>query len=59
MASEHTLAEMAYLHLHPYLLGNLVLLDIDFNILAAEDQALFLERQVKLLELFETGKLKR
>ncbi|KAF8968065.1 hypothetical protein BDZ97DRAFT_1655612, partial [Flammula alnicola] len=59
MASEHTLAEMAYLHLHPYLLGNLVFLDLDFNILAEEDQALFVERQVKLLQLFETGKLKR
>ncbi|KAF8974793.1 hypothetical protein BDZ97DRAFT_1751513 [Flammula alnicola] len=45
MASEYTLAEMANLHLHPYLLGNLVFLDLDFNILAEEDHAFFVEWQ--------------
>ena len=60
MSSEDTLAEMGFLHLHPYLQGNLAYVDLDFSLDDGDRSLeLFYECQTELFELFETGPLKR
>ncbi len=52
-------AQLCYNYLHPYFRGDIAYIDLDFNLLDAQDAADFSERLTTVINLLNTGKLSR